>query len=802
MNKITTICLSLAASFGLSTSLFAHTKNDAGEVKHSTEIAAVQSDFTIGNGTFLLNGKPFVVKAAELHYPRIPRPYWEQRIQLCKALGMNTVCLYVFWNVHEEQPGGFNFEGQNDLAEFCRLCQKNGMYVILRPGPYVCAEWEMGGLPWWLLKKKDIQLRTNDSYFLERVSIFEKEVGKQVKDLTIQNGGPIIMVQVENEYGAYAENKEYVSNVRDIVRDNFRDVTLFQCDWSSNFTKNGLDDLLWTMNFGTGANIDQQFALLKELRPESPLMCSEFWSGWFDKWGANHETRPADLMVSGIDEMLSKGISFSLYMTHGGTNWGHWAGANSPGYAPDVTSYDYDAPISESGQTTPKYWTLRKTLSKYMYGEKLPKVPATIKPIRIPAFQFVEYAPIFQNLPAAKEDVDIHTMEEYDQGYGSIVYRTTLPGMSTKTLLTVNDVHDYARVYLDGQYIGKIDRRNDEKQIMLPPCKKGAQLDIFVEAMGRINYGVAIKDFKGITKNVTLTVDMDGHPFVCDLKNWKVFNLGVEYEFFKNMKFKPLTQQVFAEEERTPGCYRATFTLDKPSDSYLNFETWGKGLVYVNGVSLGRIWEIGPQQTLYVPGCWLKKGENEVLVFDIIGPRETRSEGLAQPLLDQLQVQKPLTHRADGESLDLKGETAVATGSFASGNGWKDVKFEKPVTGRYLCVEALDALDGKELTCIAELYALDENGNRISREPWTVKYAESEDVANVNRSADKVFDLQESTYWSTVKGMPYPHAIVIDLGSKRTLTGIQYLPRMEKEVTGGIKGYKIYVKENPFQMNH
>ena len=230
MNKITTICLSLAASFGLSTSLFAHTKNDAGEVKHSTEIAAVQSDFAIGNGTFLLNGKPFVVKAAELHYPRIPRPYWEQRIQLCKALGMNTVCLYVFWNVHEEQPGVFNFEGQNDLAEFCRLCQKNGMYVILRPGPYVCAEWEMGGLPWWLLKKKDIQLRTNDSYFLERVSIFEKEVGKQVKDLTIQNGGSIIMVQVENEYGAYAENKEYVSNVRDIVRENFRDVTLFQCD--------------------------------------------------------------------------------------------------------------------------------------------------------------------------------------------------------------------------------------------------------------------------------------------------------------------------------------------------------------------------------------------------------------------------------------------------------------------------------------------------------------------------------------------------------------------------------------------
>lgn len=757
--------------------------------------------FEAGKGTFLLNGEPFVVKAAELHYPRIPKQYWEHRIKMSKALGMNTICLYTFWNSHEPKEDQFDFTGQNDLREFIKLCQKNDMKVILRPGPYVCAEWEMGGLPWWLLKKKDIRLRENDPYFLERVDKFQKAVAEQVGDLTIADGGPIIMVQVENEYGSYGTDKPYVANIRDMLRKNFGDnVTLFQCDWSSNFENNGLDDLIWTMNFGTGANIDDQFRRLKEVRPESPLMCSEFWSGWFDKWGANHETRPAADMIAGIDEMLSKNISFSLYMTHGGTNWGHWAGANSPGYAPDVTSYDYDAPINEQGAPTPKYWELRKALAKYTDGKQAP-VPAPIKTMEIKPFDFTMVAPLFSNLPEPKNDMSIRTMEEYDQGFGSIMYQTTLPELVNGGVLTVNEPHDYALIFIDYKYIGKLDRRNGEKQLKLPPCKKGAILDIFVEAMGRINFGRAIKDFKGITDNVTITEDRDGYVFTCDLKNWKVFNIEDSYENYINLKYFPVnTFEPNSTTGRLPrGVYKGTFNVKKTADTFLNFEKWGKGLVYVNGKGIGRIWEIGPQQTLYVPGAWLKKGENEILVFDILGPKEASSFGSKTPELDKLQVKKPLTHREPGQELNLKDQKPIVSGSFPAGNGWKEIKFDAPAIGRYLCIEADNAHDGKDRAAIAEMYVLDNNGERISREPWVVMYADSEDVKGVNRSADKSFDLQESTYWSTVKGTPFPHYIVIDLGREHTLTALQYLPRMESNAPASIKDVKVYLSSTPFK---
>ena len=760
-------------------------------------MAQKKGTFEAGKGSFMLNGKPFIVKAAEMHYPRIPRAYWDHRIKMAKALGMNTICIYIFWNIHEQHEGQFDFSDNNDVAAFCKLAQKNGMYVIVRPGPYVCAEWEMGGLPWWLLKKKDIRLREQDPYFMERVKIFEEKVGEQLAGLTIQKGGPIIMVQVENEYGSYGEDKPYVSAIRDCLRGIYgKDLALFQCDWSSNFEKNGLDDLVWTMNFGTGANIDQQFRRLGQLRPDAPKMCSEFWSGWFDKWGARHETRDAKDMVDGMDEMLSKGISFSLYMTHGGTSFGHWAGANSPGFAPDVTSYDYDAPINEYGLATPKFYQLREMMAKYNDGKKIPAVPKAPMPIiTVPKFELKEFAPFHGNqhlIPA----VNPMTFEEMDLGWGMTYYVTKLPEVPVQSVLTM-DAHDYAQVFIDDVYIGKIDRVKNEKSLTLPAIKQGQKMSILVEAMGRINFGRAIKDFKGIVGDVVINTEIDGNEVAWTLKRWTMTPISDDYyrasrsfdsDAHPNSLGKPLGDHMGKR-----GYYRGYFNLKKVGDTFLNFETWGKGQVYVNGHAMGRIWSIGPQQTLYVPGCWLKKGKNEVIVLDVVGPKEAVVWGQDKPELDKLQLEKSNKHNNIGDKPDLNSDTPAATGAFAAGNGWQKVNFAKQAKGRLLCIECLSAQDGKEVSAIAEIYALDAQGKRLSREPWTTKYADSENE-NGNHTGDKVYDLQESTYWQTSKGASFPHLLVIDLGSEQTVSGIEYLPRAEQGAPGSVKNYKIYVK--------
>lgn len=654
----------------------------------------------------------------------------------------------------------------------------------------------MGGLPWWLLKKKDIRLREQDPYFMERVKIFEQKVGEQLAPLTIQNGGPIIMVQVENEYGSYGENKPYVSEIRDCLQGIYgQELALFQCDWASNFEKNGLDDLVWTMNFGTGANIDQQFRRLGELRPDAPKMCSEFWSGWFDKWGAQHETRPAKDMVDGMDEMLSKGISFSLYMTHGGTSFGHWAGANSPGFAPDVTSYDYDAPINEQGLPTSKYWELRTMMQKYAEG-RLPAVPKAPMPIvSVPQFRLEKVMDLCGLVTKRVENRDVLTMEDMDCGWGMIQYTTTLPDIPRKSVLTLNDCHDYAQIWVNHQFIGSIDRVKNEKSLMLPPVKKGDVLNILVEAMGRINFGRAIKDFKGITSDVQLQTEQDGHEMTYTLKHWVIRTMADDYEAIKTAMASNRKEVKDNEAIVSDGGYfKGEFTLKKVGDTFLNFEAFGKGQVWVNGHAMGRIWHIGPQQTLYVPGCWLKKGKNEVIVLDIVGPKaEPIVFGQTEPELNKLNLEKSATHNQPGDKPDLNSATPVAEGQLMAGNGWQTVKFNAPQKGRYVALVARSTQKGDDEVSVAEVYVQDAQGHRLSRESWTVKYSDSEDVLRGNNTADKTFDLQESTYWRTVRKAKLPHMMVIDLGSEQTVAAFEYLPRAEQGAPGSIKDYQIFV---------
>lgn len=760
------------------------------------QVSKQPETFVAADNTFLLNGKPFVVRAGELHFPRIPRQYWEQRIQMCKAMGMNTICIYLFWNYHEQEPDKFDFTGQKDVAEFVRLIQKNGMYCIVRPGPYACAEWDMGGLPWWLLKKNDIQVRTkNDPYFMERATNYLKQVGKQLAPLQIQNGGNIIMVQVENEYGVWGTDTVYMGQVRDAIRSSgFDKVQLFRCDWSSNFFKYDVDGVYTALNFGAGSNIDKQFEKYKEIYPKAPLMCSEYWTGWFDYWGRAHETRSISSFIGSLKDMLDRKISFSLYMAHGGTSFGQWGGANAPPFGAMVASYDYNAPINEAGQPTDKFYAVRDLLKNYLNpGETIPELPANYPMISIPQITFKESASLFENLPKANKSETIKPMEAFNQGWGRILYRTQLPESATSSKIKITELHDWAAIFINGKRIGNLDRRKDENTIEIPPVKKGDVLDILVEAIGRVNYGKTIIDRKGITEKVEMLVGSN----VTNLSNWEVFNFPVDYDFQKNLKFK-------TEKANDPAWYKATFELKTTGDTYIDMSTWGKGMVWVNGYNLGRYWKIGPQQTLYMPGCWLKKGKNEIIILDLETPKDAQITGVTTPILDKIVVDESLLHRKKGETLDLSSEIPVDSGAFAAGQGWKEVKFQTNVEGRYFCLEALSGQNPNDKSAsIAEIELIGTDGVSIPRSNWKIVYADSEEVTVGNFSAEKIFDQQESTIWATSKAgelLSYPHQIIVDMGENSKVAGFKYLPRTDKSTNGTIKSYRFFIKPTLFSI--
>ncbi len=586
----------------------------------TAELVKPAHTFVIGTNDFLLDGKPFQIRCGEIHAARIPREYWRNRLQMARAMGLNTVCAYLFWNQIEPQPGTFDWSGQADVMEFCRVAQAEGLWVILRPGPYSCAEWEMGGLPWWLLQDGDIHLRTRDARFMRAATNYLNEVGKQFAPLQITHGGPILMVQVENEYGSFGKDAAYLGELRTAMRNAGFEVPLFACDppWD---LKNGYrSDLFPVVNFGS--NPAKGFAALREILPQGPLMCGEFYPGWFDTWGQPHHLGNPPQYLADLADMLTNGESFSIYMAHGGTTFGLWSGADHP-FKPDTSSYDYDAPLSEAGWPTEKFFETRALFSQHLLpGETIPDVPPTNAVIAIAPVEATDCAPVLTRLPKAISSAEPQPMENYNQGHGLILYRIRIHAGGAATLEAAG-VHDFGFVFLDGRRVGVMDRRTSHFTVPLPGRKKTGTLDILVEAMGRVNYGEGIADHKGILAPVKL----DG----TELTGWKVFNFPLEGKSLAQLRFAK-TSTI----SNTPAFWRATVNVPVPGDTFLDLRSWGKGVAWVNGHCLGRFWNIGPTQTMYLPGPWLRPGKNEIVILDLLGPQQPIVAALDHPILNEL----------------------------------------------------------------------------------------------------------------------------------------------------------------------
>jgi beta-galactosidase len=574
----------------------------------SGETIAQKAKFTfmLGEKEFLLNDQPFQIISGEMHPCRIPVEYWRHRIKMAKAMGCNTISIYVFWNYQEPSEGVFDFStGNHNLGEFFKIVQDEGMWLLVRPGPYVCSEWDLGGIPPYLLRIPDIKLRCMDPRYMAAVERYLINLAKEIKPFLITNGGPILMLQIENEYGSFANDRNYILRLSEIWKKNGIDVPTFTGDGPQAY-------MLEVGSLpGSAVGLDPGislagFELANKINPGVPVFSSETYPGTLTHWGENWAKPDTAKLLKDVKFLMDNKKSFNLYVVHGGTNFGFTAGANSArkGYEPDVTSYDFDAPINEQGQATAKYMALRKLIGSYLpKGKKLPAIPDPIPAIEIPTIFPEIFTSIWDNLPQPVNSVTPKPFEAYGQDYGFILYKTELIGHK-KGRLTVTDIHDYATVFLNGEYIGSLDRREGINTIVVPESQvANPVLEILVEGMGRINYSQFLIDRKGITDRVTLNS--------MTLMNWKVYNLPMDMKFVQDLKSTVSTLN-------KPGIFfKGSFSLVRPADTYFDVSNYKKGIIWVNGHNLGRYWDIGPQKRLYCPASWLKQGLNEILIFDL-----------------------------------------------------------------------------------------------------------------------------------------------------------------------------------------
>ena len=515
----------------------------------SMVLAAGSPRFVIGQDDFLLDGKRLQIRCGELHFARVPPEYWQHRLKAIKAMGLNTVCAYLFWNFHEWREGKFDWRGQRDAAEFCRLAQAEGLWVILRPGPYACAEWEMGGLPWWLLKQPgDRFLRTRDARFVQPARRWMAEVGRVLAPLQVTQGGPILMVQVENEYGFFGKDLEYLRVMRQALLDARFDVPLFQCNPTNAVAASHIPELFSVANFGSDPAAG--FKALASVQ-QGPLMCGEYYSGWFDTWGAPHRRGDAAKAVGDIASMLKANGSFSLYMAHGGTTFGLWGGCDRP-FRPDTSSYDYDAPIGEAGWIGDKFNQYRDGIRPFLAsGELLPPAPPRNQVITIAPFAFKESASVLANLSArAIRDVSPRPIEQYDISRGLVAYRTTLPA-GPAGVLEAAKVRDLAWVYVDGEQLGTMDTRSRRFRVDIPARSQPVSVEILLYTIARVNFGVEIHDRKGMHGPVHFKpAGADTHL----VENWEIRAI----DFDADGTLPPLAWKTPARTARPSGAAAST----------------------------------------------------------------------------------------------------------------------------------------------------------------------------------------------------------------------------------------------------